>query len=180
MNRWGAVLILVVACHAPQPSPSDATTAVRTGIRTVPAETKTALAIHILGAVDPDSMPPSCRAHSGTPPVRSFPPALALSTARDRRLDSLGAGHLLVHVISARTGQPFGSAAILLEPALARRSLIGIAPDGWARVEAPAGRYRMRVRAIAAGDARLDSIDIRRGYVDTLKLAVGQPWICGL
>ena len=33
-----------------------------------------ALAIHIDGETNPDSMPPSCRYHGGTPPIRSGPP----------------------------------------------------------------------------------------------------------
>jgi hypothetical protein len=166
MRRSVALLALTMACHTG-------------GSRLSPA-TPTQLSLRVLGDVNPDSMPPSCRAHGGTPPVRSAPPIWVQGRQLDRHLDSLGAGKIFVHLVSARTAIPFATAVISLEPASPRALIAAYtANDGWAQIQAPARRYAMRVRSIGVA-AILDSLLIRRGYADTLMLEVGQAWLCGL
>jgi hypothetical protein len=165
MGRLAALLALVTACHSAR-SP-------------ISAQAPTRLSVRILGDINPDSAPPSCRAHGGASPVPSEPPVWLESTRRDVRLDSLGAGQLVVRLTSARSGEPFGTAGISLESPPSRSGLTGVGEGGWARLQAPGGRYSIRVRAWVV-TALVDSVVIRRGYADTLKLVVGQPWQCYL
>ena len=166
MYRWLLFVVLAAACRliAPSVVPSAPTSAV----------------IHLDGDTNPRSMPPSCRAHGGTPPVASAPPRWTAGTRRDRRLDSLGVGQLTVHVTSARTEKPFDLALVSLEGSSSPAARAGTVADGWAQLEAPAGRYVLQVRAFALVRARLDAVSIRRGYTDTVVLVVGQPWKCGI
>ena len=163
MRHAAVLLVLLAACHGASPG------------HMTPAQ----LSLRIIGDVNPDSMPPSCRAHGGSPPVQSKAPIWQQNAQSDAHLDSLGFGRISVHLLSARTGQPLSSAVILLEPAPPRGLGATTSSDGWARIQARAGRYRMRIRSIAV-NASLDSVSIRRGYADTLKLEVGQAWLCGL
>ena len=168
MRRSISLLLLVAGCHS-------------AGSR-LPPTSPPLLSLRIVGDTNPDSMPPSCRVHGGTRPVRSALPVWAPARRLDRRLDSLAAGEVAVHLSSATTGRPFKSAAVSLEPG-PPGSVIMRYPtsDGWSRLRAPAGRYLMRIRSIdGAFLALLDSFPIRRGYADTLILVVGHPWLCGL
>jgi len=58
--------------------------------------------------------------------------------------------------------------------------MVDASTDGWAQIQAPAGQYRLHIRSIGGVNAVLDSIVIRRGFTDTLKLEVGQAWACNL
>jgi hypothetical protein len=166
MPRLTALLIFLLACRPP---PS-----------VLAPQASTVTALRMLGEANPDSMPPSCRVHGGTAPVKSGPPLWTWSAQRDRGLDSLGSGRLLVHLVSARTRESLQSAAVYLESTAPRRPITGYVSEGWARLQAPAGRYALRIRAIGFGEAIIDSLDLRRGYADTLRLAVGQRWFCSL
>jgi hypothetical protein len=135
--------------------------------------------IQMDGNTNPDSMTPSCRMHGGTPPVPSGLPRWSAATLHDRWLDSLGRGRLMVHVTSARTGEAFTGASVLLERDTERTSFGSVvSSDGWARIEVPlAGQYALRVLSVGIS-ARVDPIWIRRGRADTLTLVVGNPWWC--
>jgi len=165
MRRFAPLLILGLACQRPRP----------------PLVQTSPMPLRVLGDVNPDSMPPSCRAHGGTSPVRSAPPLWTRSARPERALDSLDSGRLLIHLTAARTGESLQTGAIYLEAFQPSRRVQGyLADGGWARLQAPAGRYALRVRSIGVGEGVLDSLDVRRGFADTLRLAVGQPWFCGL
>ena len=49
--------------------------------------------------------------------------------------------------------------------------------DSLIRIAAPAGRYLFRARRIAAQTLQ-DSIDVRGGYVDTVKVTLGREIVC--
>jgi hypothetical protein len=49
--------------------------------------------------------------------------------------------------------------------------------DSLIRIAAPAGRYSFRARSIAAQTLQ-DSIDVRGGYVDTVKVTLGRDIVC--
>ena len=102
MRRTVALLFLLLACRASPP--------------VIAAQADKPIPLRMLGEANPGSMPPSCRVHGGTPPVRSGPVLWARSTHRDRRLDSLGLGRVSIRLVSARTGESIQSAAIYLEP----------------------------------------------------------------
>jgi hypothetical protein len=135
--------------------------------------------IQMNGNTNPDSMPPSCRVHGGSPPVPSGLPRWTAATLNDRWLDSLGRGRLMVHVTSARTGEALKGAAVSLERETEPTPFGStVSSDGWARIDAPlAGRYALRVLLVGIS-ARVDPIWIRRGRADTLTLVVGNPWMC--
>ena len=164
MLRCVGLLVVVVACGA-APRPHAAA---------IPGPSR----LRLVGQTNPDSMPPACRAHGGSPPVPSGPMVWAGSSTRDRRLDSLGRGMLVFHVLSARTGAAFPSAVIVLEPATFALAA-PLTADGRGNMQAPAGTYELRIAAFPVR-AFLDSARFRRGYADTLKLVLGQPWYCGL
>jgi len=165
MHRLAPLLVLLIACRSLGP--------------VHPAQANGS-PLRVLGETNPDSEPPSCRAHGGTPPVPSAPPQWARSARRDHTLDSLGIGRLFVYISAARTGEPLQSAALYLEPSLPGIVQGYVAGGGWAHLQAPGGRYALRIRSIQTREAILDSLDVRRGFADTLRLAVGQPWFCGL
>src|SRR5262245_11435782 len=132
MHRAVAFLALIAACHSASPAGSSA----------VPSR----LSLRVIGDVNPDSMPPSCRAHGSSPPVPSKTPIWTPSARLDARLDSLGRGALAIRLLSARTGQAFSSAGILLEPAPTAGLIAVPSSDGWARLkQVPPGRYRLRI-----------------------------------
>ena len=165
MRRSITLFALVAACHA--------------GASRVSSPSSTQLSLRVPGDVNPDSMPPSCRMHGGTPPVRSAPPILIQSMQLDPDLDGGADGKIFIHLVSARTDLPF-AALISLEPASPRTLIAGRASDsGWVQIQAPARRYVAHIRSIGVS-AFIDSLPIRRGYSDTLMLKVGQPWLCGL
>ena len=166
MSRRAALLIFLLACQPSRPA--------------LAPQASSVTPLRMLGDANPDSMPPSCRVHGGTAPVKPGLPLWIFSAQRDRALDSLGSGRLLIHLVSARTGEPLQSAALYLESIAPRRPITGYVSEGWARLQAPAGRYALRIRAIGFGAAMIDSLDLRRGYADTLRLAVGQQWFCSL
>ena len=166
MARLVMLLIFLLGCRGLRPG--------------LPAPASSRLVLRVLGEANPDSIPASCRVHGGTRPIPWAPPRWMPSTHRDRVLDSLGAGRLLIQLSSARTGETLQSGALDLVSTAPGRPIRGYVSEGWARLQAPAGRYAMRIRSIGFGEAILDSLDLRRGYADTLKLAVGQPWFCSL
>ena len=98
----------------------------------------------------------------------------------DPQLDSLRFGQLILHVTSAKTGAPWHNAIATLESAPTGRVFDGPIIEGRAKLRAIAGRYRLRLRGMGVGPARVDSVTVRRGFSDTLVLIVGQPWLCGL
>jgi hypothetical protein len=166
MGRLAVLLLSVLACRASQPI--------------LAAQAPSATPLRVLGEANPDSMPPSCRVHGGTPPVAWAPPSWTWSKQRDHGLDSLGAGRLVIHLVSARTGVALQTGALYLEATPPSRPIRGYVSEGWTHLQAPAGRYALRIRSIGLGQAILDSLDVRRGYADTLRLGVGQPWFCRL
>jgi hypothetical protein len=69
------------------------------------------------------------------------------------------------------TSESLQTGAVYLEASSPRRTIQSYAADGsWARLQAPAGRFALRIRSIQMGEAILDSLDVRRGFADTLWL----------
>jgi hypothetical protein len=135
--------------------------------------------LRILGDTNPDLMPPSCRVHGGSPPIPSSPPEWAQSAHPDRRLDSLNVGQLLIDLSAAPKSDPVTIAAASLDTAPNHAAVANYIREGWIHLQAAAGRYMLRVRTIPV-TAFLDSVVVRRGYADTLRLRLGHPWYCGL
>ena len=159
MARLTALLIFVLGCRSPTPGLS------------APASSRAIL--HVLGDANPDSMPASCRVHGGASPVAWAPPRWTWSKHPDRSLDSLAAGRLLIHLVAASNGESLQSGALDLTSKSPGRPIRGYVSGGWAHFQAPAGRYSLHIRSIGFGEAILDSLDFRRGYADTVHLAVG-------
>jgi hypothetical protein len=122
-------------------------------------------------------MPPSCRAHGGVARHPAAVPVLARGRRRDARLDSLAFGELWIRLYTARTQQPTDG-GFWLEP---RGRVGGIEriDATWVRLEEPAGTYSLLIRSMGSTDWR-DSIEVRRGYVDSLSIGLGNLWICYL
>lgn len=126
--------------------------------------------------VDTASMPASCRVHGGLPPRPSTGPIWDRGRRVVPGLDSLGQLWLRLYLV--RTGEPFGG-GMMLEPYPRRVGRIERVNAIWIRAEVPAGRYLLRLRGLNTLEWR-DSIDVRRGYADTLTIGVGNPWLCFL
>ena len=163
MMRWLTVAFIAVACRSTM----------------LLGQQPSAARLRMQGETNPDAMPPSCRAHGGRPPIPSSPPQWVLSPQSDRRLDSLNVGRLLIALSLAPDSEPVTSAAVSLDTAPNHAAVASYLRDGWVHLQAPAGRYVLRVRTIPV-TAFLDSVAVRRGYTDTLRLRLGHPWYCML
>lgn len=126
----------------------------------------------------PDStdMPPSCRGHGGVAPRRSAPPVLAQGKLRVPRLDSLALGQLWLRVYATRDGEPMNP-IYSLDP-YPRAGGLQRVNDAWVRIEEPEGKYLLQLRSFFGVDWK-DSVAIRRGFVDSLTIGLGNSWLCG-
>ena len=123
---------------------------------------------------DSARMPPSCRVHGGSAPVRPATPILSLGRRVDRELDSLGLGEMWIRLYAVHGGAPV-DAGYWLEPS-GRTGGIERIDHTWVRMREPAGAYRLRI-VNGTNDWR-DSIRVRRGLADTLVIGFGHLWMC--
>lgn len=136
----------------------------------------TATAIAEARAADTSTMPASCRFHGGVAPVRPALPILRLGQRTERKLDSLGRGELWVRIYAVESGDALNS-GFSLEPF----GLVGgieRVDRTWVRMREPAGAYHLRI--ITWPNDWRDSINVRRGFADTLILGLGHRWMCNL
>jgi len=168
---WLASLAIVVGCVSS--AGTSATPTPAGAARPVAASTSAGVEI-----MPPDStdIPPACRAHGGYAARRNAPPVFARGQRREPRLDSLGLGQLWVRVYATLDGKPV-EPIFSLDPYPSTVRLQRVNPM-WVRFDAPEGKYLLVARNFLGDDWR-DTVAVRRGFVDSLTLGLGNRWICG-
>jgi hypothetical protein len=126
---------------------------------------------------DNRGLPPGCSPmHGGIPATPDAPPRWFLATTSDSALVAQRLGRVLVFVDSGTSAVSIRDASVVLN---AERGWVsGMRLDATrSRFDAKAGRYRMLVRQMLY-DRWSDSVTIREGYADTLRVGLGRPKIC--